>query len=33
MFQAEIDLVFIGDKTAAQAASDICPKVDEELAR
>jgi len=33
MFQAEIDLVFTGDKTAAQAASDICPKVDEELAR
>jgi multiple sugar transport system substrate-binding protein len=31
--QADIDLVFVGEKTAEQAASDICPKVDEELAR
>ena len=31
--QAEIDLVFLGDKTAQQAAEDICPTVDEELAR
>lgn len=31
--QAEIDLVFIGEKTAQQAAEDICPAVDEELAR
>ena len=31
--QAEVDLVFIGEKTAEQAAADVCPKVDEELAR
>ena len=31
--QAEIDLVFIGEKTAEQAAVDVCPKIDEELAR
>jgi multiple sugar transport system substrate-binding protein len=33
LVQAEIDLVFIGEKTAEQAAQDVCPKVDEELAR
>ncbi len=33
LVQAELDLVFIGEKTAEQAANDVCPKVDEELAR
>jgi|GEM_PF-1633769 len=33
LVQAEIDLVFIGEKTAEQAVADICPSVDEELAR
>ncbi|NLE44207.1 MAG: extracellular solute-binding protein [Chloroflexi bacterium] len=31
--QAEIDLVFIGEETAEQAATNVCPKIDEELAR
>jgi multiple sugar transport system substrate-binding protein len=31
--QAELDLVFIGEKTAAEAAETVAPKVDEELAR
>lgn len=31
--QAEIDLVFLGEKTAQQAAEDVCPVIDEELAR
>ena len=33
LVQAEIDLVFIGEKTAAEAAATACPLVDEELAR
>lgn len=33
MIQAEWDLVFVGDKTAEQAAKDVCPVVEEELAR
>ena len=33
LVQAEIDLVFIGEKTAEQAAEAACPLVDEELAR
>jgi hypothetical protein len=33
LVQAEIDLVFIGEKTAAEAAATVCPAVDEELAR
>jgi hypothetical protein len=30
--QAEVDLIFIGEKTAQQAAEDVCPVIDEELA-
>jgi multiple sugar transport system substrate-binding protein len=33
LIQAELDLVFIGEQTAEQAAANACPKVDEELAR
>ncbi|HXF61965.1 MAG TPA: sugar ABC transporter substrate-binding protein [Caldilineaceae bacterium] len=33
IIQAELDLVFLGEQTAAQAAENACPKVDEELAR
>ncbi len=33
MFQAEIDLVFTGEKTAQEATEAACPAVDEELAR
>jgi multiple sugar transport system substrate-binding protein len=33
LIQAELDLVFLGEQTAAQAAENACPKVDEELAR
>jgi ABC-type glycerol-3-phosphate transport system substrate-binding protein len=33
LVQAEIDLVFIGEKTAVEAAATVCPAVDEELAR
>jgi ABC-type glycerol-3-phosphate transport system substrate-binding protein len=33
LIQAELDLVFIGEKTAADAAAAATPKVDEELAR
>jgi multiple sugar transport system substrate-binding protein len=33
MVQAELDLVFLGEKTAAEAAATVCPQVDEELAR
>jgi len=33
MFQAEIDLVFTGEKTAQDAMAAACPAVDEELAR
>jgi len=33
LVQAEIDLVFIGEKTAAEAAEAVCPTVNEELAR
>jgi ABC-type glycerol-3-phosphate transport system substrate-binding protein len=33
LVQAELDLVFTGEKTAQQAAEAACPLVDEELAR
>jgi multiple sugar transport system substrate-binding protein len=33
IFQAEIDLVFAGEKSAKEAAEAACPKVEEELAR
>ncbi len=33
MIQAELDLVFTGEKTAAEAAATVAPSVDEELAR
>jgi ABC-type glycerol-3-phosphate transport system substrate-binding protein len=33
LVQAEIDLVFLGEKTAKEAAEAVCPVVDEELAR
>jgi len=33
LVQAEIDLVFIGEKTAVEAAETVCPAVNEELAR
>jgi multiple sugar transport system substrate-binding protein len=33
MIQAELDLVFIGEKTAADAAATVTPQIDEELAR
>jgi multiple sugar transport system substrate-binding protein len=33
LVQAEIDLVWIGEKTAQEAAEAVCPAVDEELAR
>ena len=33
LVQSELDLVFIGEKTAQQAAETACPLVDEELAR
>jgi len=33
LIKAELDLVFAGEKTAAEAAAAACPKVDEELAR
>jgi multiple sugar transport system substrate-binding protein len=33
LVQAELDLVFAGEKTAQEAAEAACPKVDEELAR
>lgn len=33
LIQAELDLVFTGEKTAAEAAAAACPKVDEELTR
>jgi multiple sugar transport system substrate-binding protein len=33
MIQAELDLVFIGEKSAADAAAAVCPAVDAELAR
>ncbi|RIK36440.1 MAG: hypothetical protein DCC55_27310 [Chloroflexi bacterium] len=33
LIQAELDLVFAGEKSAADAAAAACPKVDEELAR
>ncbi|MDI7275156.1 MAG: sugar ABC transporter substrate-binding protein [Anaerolineae bacterium] len=33
LIQAELDLAFVGDKTAEQACKDAVPKVDEELAR
>lgn len=33
IFQAEIDLVWTGEKTAADAMASACPLVDEELAR
>ncbi len=32
LVQSEIDLVFIGEKTAQQAAETVCPQVDETLA-
>lgn len=33
LIQAELDLVFTGEKSAAEAAAAACPKVNEELAR
>lgn len=33
MIQAELDLVFIGEKSAADAAATVAPQIDEELAR
>jgi multiple sugar transport system substrate-binding protein len=33
LVQAEIDLVFLGEKTAKEAMEAVCPSVDEELAR
>jgi multiple sugar transport system substrate-binding protein len=33
MIQAELDLVFIGEKSAADAAATVSPAIDEELAR
>lgn len=33
MIQSELDLVFIGEKSAADAASAVTPQIDEELAR
>lgn len=33
MIQAELDLVFIGEKTAADAAATVSPQIDDELAR
>lgn len=33
MIQAELDLVFIGEKSAADAAATVSPQIDEELAR
>jgi ABC-type glycerol-3-phosphate transport system substrate-binding protein len=33
MIQAELDLVFLGEQSAAQAAENVCPQIDEELAR
>jgi len=33
LIQAELDLVFIGEKSADDAAATACPQVDEELAR
>lgn len=33
LIQAELDLVFAGEKSAADAAATACPQVDEELAR
>ncbi|MFN8444857.1 MAG: sugar ABC transporter substrate-binding protein [Caldilineaceae bacterium] len=33
MIQAELDLVFIGEKSAADAAAVVSPQIDEELAR
>jgi multiple sugar transport system substrate-binding protein len=33
LVQAELDLVWIGEKTAMEAAEAVCPVVDEELAR
>lgn len=33
MIQAELDLVFIGEKSAADAAAAVTPQIDEELAR
>jgi multiple sugar transport system substrate-binding protein len=33
LIQAELDLLFIGEKTAEEAAAAACPLVDEELAR
>jgi multiple sugar transport system substrate-binding protein len=33
MIQAELDLVFIGEKTAEEAAAAVCPQINEELAR
>jgi hypothetical protein len=33
MIQAELDLVFIAEKTAAEAAATVVPTINEELAR
>jgi multiple sugar transport system substrate-binding protein len=33
MIQSELDLVFIGEKSAADAAATVTPQIDEELAR
>ena len=33
MIQAELDLVFIGEKSAEAAAATVSPQIDEELAR
>jgi hypothetical protein len=33
MFQAELDLVFNGEKSASDAFAAACPKVEEELQR
>ncbi len=33
MIQSELDLVFIGEKSAADAAAAVAPQIDEELAR
>jgi hypothetical protein len=33
MIQAELDLVFIGERSAADAAAAVAPQIDAELAR
>ena len=33
LVQAEVDLVFLGEKTAQEGMEAVCPEVDEELAR